>query len=158
MLNCHKTSKNRINNSEIGKRIIAISIFLSLSIFFSGTGVVNSSSGEIYIVINSSLGNISLEDIKKAYRGEISKIQGKDIVLYELPLDNPAKKVFIEKFLGLDLESYRKIWLVKLMGGGSIPKVAKEDEIIKNVSAQDNAIGYIQRAVQSDNIKVISIK
>ncbi|GEM_PF-1496963 len=151
MTRVNKKGLNTVIKSGI---IVTLGLVVAL-IFFKP---VNSSPGEVYVIVNSSLSNISLEDIKKAYKGEISKIQGKDIKLYEPPLDSPAKKMFIEKFLGLDLESYRKIWLVKLMGGHPIPKVAKEDEIIKNVSSQEGAIGYVPIPAQEDSVKVIAIK
>lgn len=149
--------RNLIKNNNTKKvLVVLLGATLALTSFFLGT--VKSSSGEIYIVLNPSLGNITVEDIKKAYKGEISKIHGKDVILYEPPLDSQCKKIFIEKFLGMDVESYRKIWLVKLMGGNPIPKVAKEDEIVKKVSSQEGAVGYVANPVQEDLVKVMAVK
>lgn len=138
------------------KMLFVYMIFV-LSLFYF-VGSLDSSSTEIYIVFNPALGTISVDDVRKLYRGEISKVHGKEVVLYEPPLENPVKKLFIEKVLGLDIESYRRIWLVKLMGGSPVPKVMKDEDIIKAVSSQETALGYVKSLNQTEGIKFIVIK
>ena len=113
-------------------------------------------SQEIYIISNASL-QISLDDVKAAYLGRISKLDGEKIVLLEPPAENPAKQKFLEKVLGMDIQSYRKLWLTKLMAGETPPQVKSEDEIIKEVSEKKSALGYVSKKVEGGNIKIIGI-
>jgi hypothetical protein len=113
-------------------------------------------SQEIYIISNVSL-QISLDDVKGAYLGRISKLDGEKIILLEPPAENPAKQKFLEKVLGMDIQSYRKLWLTKLMAGETPPQVKSEDEIIKEVSEKKTAVGYVSKKVEGGNIKIIGI-
>jgi hypothetical protein len=113
-------------------------------------------SQEIYIISNVSL-QISLDDVKSAYLGRISKLDGEKIILLEPPAENPAKQKFLKEVLGMDIQSYRKLWLTKLMAGETPPQVKSEDEIIKEVSEKKSAVGYISKKVEGGNIKIIGI-
>jgi hypothetical protein len=55
----------------------------------------------------------------------------------------------------MDIQSYRKLWLTKLMAGETPPQVKSEDEIIKEVSEKKSAVGYVSKKVEGGNIKII---
>lgn len=131
--------------------------FLVSFLLFPVSSIRPSDSKNLYIILGSGVANLTIEDIKKAYKGELSS--GREIVLYEPPVGSEAKKIFIQEFLGMDMETYRKIWLIKLMGGSQVPKVVKEDEILNHVASQPNAIGYVSFHPPADkSVKVITIK
>lgn len=143
---------------EKKKRVLFFAFLISF-LLFPVSSIRPSDSKNLYIILGSGVANLTVEDIKKAYKGELSSMGGKEIILYEPPVGSDAKKIFVQEFLGMDMETYRKIWLIKLMGGSQVPKVVKEDEIVNHVATQSNAVGYVSFHPPADrNVKVITIK
>ncbi len=138
---------------KIKKAALTILVFPIFNLFVLSSFA---QSQEIYIISNASL-QISLDDVKAAYLGRISKLDGEKIILLEPPAENPAKQKFLKEVLGMDIQSYRKLWLTKLMAGETPPQVKSEDEIIKEVSEKKSAVGYISKKVEGGNIKIIGI-
>jgi hypothetical protein len=111
---------------------------------------------EIYIISNASL-QISFDDVKNAYLGKLSQLGGEKLMLLEPPIESPAKQKFLREVLGMDIQSYRKIWLTKLMAGENPPQVKSEDEIIKEVSEKKSAIGYVTKKVEDKSVRIITV-
>ncbi len=156
VINMTGLSKQSLKVKKTKAKALRYLTSLALFVWVSLLELNLSEAQEVYVISNATI-QISIDDVKNAYFGKLSKLDGEKLILLEPPIDNPAKQKFLQEFLGIDVQSYRKIWLTKLMAGETPPQVKSEDEIIKEVSEKKNTIGYVSKKVEDKKIKIITI-
>lgn len=138
-------------------KLIIATIFLAL---FAMGNVVNA---QVVVIVNkdNETTNLSKDELKSIYLGEQQQWQdGSRIVLTDRKDNDEAAIKFYEDFLGRSQRKLRKLWLRKVITGEiSPPESYETDEgIIKFVSKNTGAIGFIKLESLNDSVRTISIE
>lgn len=91
------------------------------------------------------------------YTGDIKKWSNKQpVVLFDLQGRGETKKAFY-RYLGKNPTRIKPIWLKRMLSGeGDPPKqMQSAAELLAKVAATEGAIGYVDRAVVTDHVKML---
>ena len=121
------------------------------------------SAGQIVIVNSSnSVTQLSKAALRNIYLGNTSTWENsKQIVIIDYVADNQLRNSFSELYLNLSPKRVSMIWIKASLSGKTIPPKVfhTEDEIIKFVSENEGAIGYLGKASNlPQNIKIVQIQ
>jgi ABC-type phosphate transport system substrate-binding protein len=125
-----------------------------------GLGLCAASAADDYVIIvNKDNANaVSPELVAKAYRGEAkSWPEGGNITPVALGDDNPTRIAFDKAVLGKTPSQSRALWAQLTFTGKAVPpKMADSDEdVVKAVSENKNALGYVSSKAKVDAVKVV---
>jgi ABC-type phosphate transport system substrate-binding protein len=106
--------------------------------------------------------SVSVDTIKKSelldfYTGDIRKWNDKQpVVILDLKPRGDTKKAFY-KFLGKRPSRMKSIWLKKMLSGEGDPPVfmSSEEEMLKKVASTPGAIGFVNQAKISEEVKIL---
>ena len=121
------------------------------------------SAGQIVIVNSSnSVTQLSKAALRNIYLGNTSTWENsKQIVIIDYVADNQLRNSFSDLYLNLSPKRVSMIWIKASLSGKTIPPKVfhTEDEIIKFVSENEGAIGYLGKASNlPQNIKIVQIQ
>lgn len=121
-------------------------LFTVFAILFLCSYIMAEEKNIVIIVnANSPLGTkIPMAKISDIYTGKI-KFEGKTKLF---PANHKETKIFedfLEKFVNMTSTAYKNHWVKKVFAeGGSAPRIVeKPDEMVKYVSENEGAIGYL---------------
>ncbi len=143
------------NNTRMKFKIVYIAIaFIIFTIpGLSQTVIVNSSN---------SVSHLSKAALRNIYLGNTSTWDNsKQIIITDYVADNNLRSEFSDKYLNLSPKKVSMIWIKVSLSGKSVPPNVfhTESEIIKFVSENEGAIGYLASAVNlPKNIKIIQVQ
>ena len=106
--------------------------------------------------------SVPVDTIKKSelmdfYTGDIQKWSDEQfIVVFDLKPKGEVREAFY-KFLGKSSSRMKSIWLKKMLSGeGEPPEFMKsEEELLKKVASTPGAIGYVNQAKVSEEVKIL---
>ena len=114
----------------------------------------------IVVIINKENNQqVTKEFITKVYLGKIGTWpDGSTVTAFDQAEENPIHDKFYTEILGKNPSLVKTIWTQNIFTGKRLPpKIANPDaEMIKLVSSNKNAIGYINAANVDGSIKVIT--
>ena len=115
---------------------------------------------EQVIIVNSDnlISEISKKDLKNIYRMKKRNWAGGSVIQpVNLKIDNEVRKDFSEKILGKKPKEMERYYLKRALSGkGQPPKILEtEEDVIKFVSWNKNAIGYVSSADSSVKIVIV---
>jgi len=112
----------------------------------------------VIIVNKENTNTIDRELVTKIYRGETKSWPGGgNVVPYALPEDNSVRVAFDKVLLNKSPAQSKALWAQLTFTGKALPpKVADSDaDVVKAVSDNKNAIGYVAPHAVSDKVKAI---
>ncbi len=140
-------------------RIFAIAVAFALSAFASVAGAES-----IAFIVNAGnpVGSMSPAEIKKFYENDTVKWpDGKNIVLYDLPVKNDARKKVSTAVLGKDADEVARDWANKKITNTAKnpPVVVSSGVLVQSRVADDpGAIGYLPKGdVANGKVKIIAV-
>jgi len=111
------------------------------------------------IIVNKDNGNAVDKDFAaKAYRGDVkSWAGGGNVACIALPDGNPVRAAFDKGALDKSPSQTRALWAQMAFSGKAVPPkiVDSEAEVIKAVSDNKNAIGYVSAGAAVASVKVV---
>ncbi len=116
------------------------------------------SFSQVAVIANKS---VPVDTIKKSelldfYTGDIKKWNDEQpVVILDLKPRGDTKKAFY-KFLGKSPSRMKSIWLKMMLSGEGDPPLSmrSEDELLKKVASTPGAIGYVNWAKVSEEVKI----
>ncbi len=120
---------------------------------------VTMAAEDFVIIVNKDNTNaVDRELVTKIYRGETkSWAGGGSVVPYALPEENTVRAAFDKALLNKSPAQSKALWAQLTFTGKALPpKIADSDaEVVKAVSENKNAIGYVAPHAASDKVKVV---
>ncbi|MAY41387.1 MAG: hypothetical protein CMI05_03615 [Oceanospirillaceae bacterium] len=116
------------------------------------------------VIVNS---NVSLDSVSRQYLLSVFSMQtrtwpeGQSIRVYILPPQQPEHRSFVKSELKLFPYQLVKIWDRSVFSGsGQSPMIVEsEEEMLRKVSENKGAIGYLLKGIEEgDNVKALRIK
>ena len=136
----------------ISVRHIALIIILISSSILSQTIIVNKSN---------SIDKLTKSELHNIYLGNTCTWNNsKQIVLVDYTADNELRESFSQEYLNLSPKRVSMIWIKASLSGKTIPPKVfhTEEEIVKYVSENEGAIGYVSKpGALPNNIKIVNI-
>lgn len=143
------------------KRHILTIIFMGSFAALWITFATNLSAEEIAIIVNEDgpLTDISREDIKEIYLGNIKFVKGSAVIPAHHK-EGSIKDAFLSSVVGMTSKEYRLYWTKKVFQeGGAVPSVQDSFPLIALfVRKNKGAIGYILQPELTDmkGVKVVA--
>lgn len=115
------------------------------------------------VIVNS---NVSLDSVSRQYLLSVFSMQtrtwpeGQSIRVYILPPQQPEHRAFVKSELKLFPYQLVKIWDRSVFSGsGQSPMIVEsEEEMLRKVSENKGAIGYLLKGIEEDdNVKALRI-
>ena len=119
-------------------------------------------NADIAIIANSSvdIGEISTKEVSKIFLGKIKHLSdGTKIKLYDLPDDDQDKWSFYKTVTRKNSSQLNSYWARKLFTGQAEAPIVLSDasHVLRTVSSNQNAIGYVNTEDLDDSVKVLHI-
>jgi ABC-type phosphate transport system substrate-binding protein len=116
----------------------------------------------VVVVVNpgNSISEISVKDAQRIYLGKSSKFaDGSDAEFVDQNVDQPARASFYKNVVGKSESQAKSYWSKRLFTGkGSPPaEVGGDAEVKAQVSANVNAIGYIDSGSLDSSVKQVLV-
>ncbi|MEM7395723.1 MAG: hypothetical protein AAF492_25610 [Verrucomicrobiota bacterium] len=129
---------------------------------FCGAGAV-AYGDAVVVVVNKSFPTDSMtqRELKNIFEGRKAfTADNQRLKPLLLPKDSPASTPFFKDVLGTSQSRFHRNWVAKLLSGkGSPPKKMKsQEDVIEEVQGNTSAIGYIEAAKATRDIKILNIK
>jgi hypothetical protein len=133
--------------------LISIIMLIGISSIYAQDYAVVVSKG-------SSLTQVSVSDLKRLFTGKTQEMSGTKATPVNMSLDNPVSAKFILDITGMAVVDYKSFWMAEQVRGGSAaPKVIKTTEaLITYITENPEAIGYMDKKLVTDAVKVVAIK
>ncbi len=116
-------------------------------------------AGDFVIIVNKDNNNaVSQEFAAKVYRGEAKSWEGGgSVTAVALPEDNAVRGSFDKEILGKSPSQSKALWAqMTFSGKATPPKMAEsEADVIKIVSENKNAIGYVSSKGAVASVKIV---
>ena len=138
--------------------VFSNSFFLILIILFLA---FNDASAEITIIANKNVpvDSYTKSEIKDIFLGKIRKYPDKsDIIIYLLW--KPDQEEFLHKFIHRSADQYHRYWLNQLfIGEANYPiKFRHSEKLMEYVAKTPGAIGFINEKLNTESVKIITVK
>lgn len=139
------------------KYILAVPLFLLLA---SALFLPDAGAEPVAIIVNreNPAPSLSPEYIKKIYtNGILSWPDGIPIIIYDLSIQDNRRNLFSERILGRPASSVAEQWAhLKITNQAKNPPLTMKSEvlIIRRVSKEKGAIGYVSLSAVKDNQEV----
>lgn len=116
-------------------------------------------AADIAVVVNKANNNtIDKNMLAKIYMGGMfSWPRGGKITPVDLPEQGPSRADFTIKVIGKNLHYLKAVWAQNIFTGKGLPPkvLASNEEVLRAVAANKGAIGYVDAASVTDDIKVV---
>lgn len=131
------------------------------SILFSILFLTTDSIGAVAVIANKSvpLDKITKDELLEFYTGETRRwSDGETVVVFDLKPKTELKGQFY-KLVGKSSSRMKSIWMVNMLSGEGDPPEAIETEeaMLKKVADTKGAIGFVDRAKVTDEVKILII-
>ncbi|MBL4910137.1 MAG: phosphate ABC transporter substrate-binding protein [Alteromonadaceae bacterium] len=130
-----------------------------LGVFCSSLLVSHLANAEVAVIVNSANSSaISDTEISRLFLGKLKKYSAGDkAVPINQKFGSAIRKEFEKKVLKKSSTQVKAYWSKRVFSGkGKPPKELTSDkDILAQISANKNAIGYIDAASINDSVKVI---
>lgn len=147
------------------KNMIAYMTFFSLLL----TGSVVSIAEEpmpfnVIVHVSNPATQLATEDISNMFLKKVKqwKESGETVLPIDLVEDSPIRAQFSERIHGRKISAIKAYWQKQVFSGRGVPPEEKksEDEVLKYVSENPGAIGYIAASTLIDayNVKILKIE
>ena len=118
-------------------------------------------SAQVAIISHNTvpLDSITKSELLDLYTGDIqSWSNGEPVIVVDLKTRGDTKTIFYD-FLGKKSSRMKSIWLKKKLSGEWNPpeSLETEDDVVKKVTSTPGAIGFINQAKVTDDVKVLLI-
>jgi ABC-type phosphate transport system substrate-binding protein len=111
------------------------------------------------VIVNQDNGNaVNADFLAKAYRGEVkSWPAGGAISVIALADESPTRLAFDKAVLGKSPSQSRAMWAQLAFTGKAVPPkvVDSDDEVVKAVNGNKNAVGYVSPKANVSSVKVV---
>jgi len=117
---------------------------------------LQTSADEYVIISNSSLKNLTKQQIKAIYLKKTTHINGITLVPINLEYNNVLREKFNKEILHMSTEQLKKYWAQQYLLGIQPPISMKSQKSIKAfVKKVDGAIGYINKKNIDNNVRIL---
>jgi ABC-type phosphate transport system substrate-binding protein len=140
-------------------------LLIFLGIFFGGSiAVAEESIGfKVIVHVSNPTKQLSKQELSQLFLKKVT--QWKDSNEAVLPIDlvdnSPVRQKFSERIHGRGVASIKAYWQKQIFSGRGVPPEEKksEEEVLKYVSENPGAVGYIADAtkIEGSNVKVVEI-
>lgn len=119
--------------------------------------------GQTVIVNNSNpVSQLTKAELRNIYLGNTSTWENSSqIIIVDYTADNDLRDSFSDKYLNLSPKKVSMIWIKASLSGKTVPPRVfhTESEIVKFVSENEGAIGYLDNPVKlPPNIKTVQVQ
>lgn len=116
-------------------------------------------SAQVVVVVNpkSAAATLTAEQVASLFLGKASSLPGGVSQPLDLPEASPVREQFYQKVSGKNAAQVKAIWArLAFSGKGTPPKeLAGSAEIKKQVAANVDAVGYVEKAAADASVKVV---
>ena len=115
---------------------------------------------KVIINPNNPTDSLTKSQISKLFLKKVTKWDsGYKVFPVDLTENNEARMQFSMKIHGKAVSAIKSYWQQQIFSGRSVPPPEKisDREIIEYVSANANAIGYVSKAADVGNVKVVNV-
>jgi ABC-type phosphate transport system substrate-binding protein len=113
---------------------------------------------DVVVVVSSksSVSELSKDQVADLYLGKSQELGGGAAALFDLP-NGALKDTFYDKATGRSLAQVKATWSKLLFNGKGLPpkEVASPADLKKAISANPNAIGYMDGGAVDSSVKVV---
>ncbi len=140
-----------------------VSALALLAMFFAAPALARAEEA-VAVIVNrdNPARSLSDSDIRRIYTNTVLDWpNGAPITIYDLATSNPLRQSFSEQILGKDPDKVAEEWAhLKITNQAKNPPQAIKSEvlIIRRVSREKGAIGYVSLGLVKDNPEVRIIK
>lgn len=130
-------------------------VFCACALILSG----NALADMVIIVNKENNSTITRDEVKKLYLGKIDKFSNGNTAIPINLNDSDLKNEFDASIIGRNSAQVTAYWSKAVFtGAGTPPKqVNDQSEVLKLVSSNPDVIGYIDKSLVTDNVKVITL-
>ena len=138
-------------------------VLFVLVLTMAGHPAIGQNPSDLRVIVHpsNSVNSLTTTELSRIYlKHQPQWSNGTQAQPIDLTPDSPVRSVFSDELLGRDVSSVRAHWQRLIFQGKGVPPPSRatEGEIVRFVSANRNAIGYVSRgAVSSSDVKVITI-
>lgn len=133
--------------------------FLIAAIFLTTVLCGAASAEEIAVIVNKdNTNNMDRALINKIYTGATTRWPGGgNIAVLELHESNGLNEQFCQKVLGRSQQKVKDLWSALVFTGKSAPprQLVSDEDVLRTVSHNKNAIGYINAAKVDSSVRVV---
>lgn len=135
-----------------------MNVIKSLIVILFFSNAINSFAEIAVIVHPSNTATLSSSDITMIFLGKKSKFNEQETAIpLSLTRDNVTYKDFTRKALNKSTTQLEAYWAKRIFTGkGTPPKPVDDNEMIKLVAENPNAIGYIDKMSTNSSVKIIA--
>ncbi|MDX1676274.1 phosphate ABC transporter substrate-binding protein [Arsukibacterium sp.] len=130
-----------------------LSRILIITILMMAAGMALPVSAAIAVIVNPAYtGTVSNDDLTRLYTGRSG-----DLNAVNLAESSPIRAQFDEKGVGRSSSQLKSHWAKLVFTGKGTPpaELATEAAVIEHVATNPNAIGYVDAASVTDEVKVV---
>lgn len=137
--------------------LLVAAVLLTLA----GVGNAPAAAGDIVVVVNPANPTAQLDRDGLRPLFQTTKTQwsdGKRVMPYNLPDEDPVRREFDSAVLRLDPERVARYWVDRKIRGGERPpaKLPNAAAVVRSVGANPGAIGYVREADAGKTLKIIA--
>ena len=143
-----------------------IVLLISLSILFGGSIAAAEEvvAFKVIVPVSNPTKQLSKQELSQLFLKKVT--QWKDSNEAVLPIDlvdnSPVRQKFSKMIHGREVASIKAYWQKQIFAGRGVPPEEKksDEEVLKYVSENPGAVGYLSEATQIDaypNVKVLEI-
>lgn len=133
------------------KKLLIFSIVFILFLSFEAYS-------QIVVIANKdvSVSSINLDKLRNIYTLDSKELGGNQIKLFDYSSSIPTQSDMYSK-IGKDASTLKKSWLkAKLTGSGNPPvTVGSEADMLQKVANNSGAIGYVDKSIVNDSVKIL---
>lgn len=138
-------------------------LIAALALFLSGSAAAYGETVAVIVNITNQQKSLSVDEIRKMYTNSVLEWpDGTPVVLYDLAISDPVRRVFSESVLRKAPLSVAEEWAhLKITNQAKNPPIAIKSEalIVRKVSREKGAIAYVslEAARQKEGVRIVNI-
>ncbi len=117
---------------------------------------------DVVVIVHkdSSINEVSSGDLKKAFLGKKKKIASDEKLTVTTLKSGEAHESFLKSYVKKSPSQFSTFWKQAIFTGQGLPPKSfdSEEDLVKFVSENKGAIGYIKVSTPHDSVKVVTIK
>jgi len=109
---------------------------------------------------NNALTDLSLADLRSAYRGKKVSAGGIKLIPFNHPAGTPDRVAFDRIVLGMSPEEIGRFWVDQRIRGGDPPPrtIDSVNLLVRVVGALPGALAYVREGFSSPELKVLTLE
>lgn len=141
--------------------IALAALALSLAFMRLEPSIARGAGEPLLVVVGTAfpVNDISLADLKTAFRGQATTVSGKRIIPINHPIGSPLRVAMDKTLLGLEPSAVARFWVDRrIRDEGNPPTTASTPELALRIAASlANSITYSSKALLNPKVKALSI-